>query len=614
MHGKHGPSGDSGYHGYHGRVLLLDLTTCAAAAVPVPEAEARAFVGGAGLATRWLLRHQPPGVEPLSAENPVVLAGCPLVDSGITTTAKAAFAARSPLTGLLGESLISSHFAVALKRTGWDGLVLSGACPELSAVVVDEDRVTLLPVPELAGRSAAETETALRGRLGAGFQVAAIGPAGENVVRYAAISHDGRHAGRTGLGAVMGAKRLKAIALRGERRIAPADPAGLQAAARALAARSQGPDTAKYRLLGTAGNLLTFDRLGVLPARNFQAARFAGAARLTGEGLAVSHTRERTGCAACTVGCEHRFVPAEGEAAVRAEYESLFALGPLLGVDDPALVLQAAALCDATGMDTLSLGGTLAWAMECVERGVLSPAELDGLPLRFGNGEAVLAAIPRIAAREGALGELLAEGSRRAAAELGRGSEAWALHVKGLELPGYEPRALKTLALGLAVGARGACHNRSSAYDADFEAGAHRPRAGQGERGRAAAEAETRAAVLDSLVVCKFLRRCFDDFYPEAAALLRDVTGWEIDGPALREAGVRIVTLKRLYNQREGAARADDTLPPRLLEEPIADGPGAGTGLSRAELDAMLDDYYAARGWNADGTVPEPLARAALEP
>jgi aldehyde:ferredoxin oxidoreductase len=571
-------------HGYHGRYLLLDLATGGRETLPLPEAEARAYLGGAGLATRWLYRHAPAGVEPFAPENPLVLASCPLVDTGITTTAKAAFAARSPQTRLLGESLISSHFAITLKRSGWDGLVITGACDHLSVLIVDEERVEVRPVPELAGKSAGETEAILREALGKGFRIAAIGPAGEYLVRYATISHDGRHAGRTGLGAVMGSKRLKAIALQGSRKLAASDEAGLGVAARDLRKRSLGPDTAKYRLMGTAGNLLTFDRMGVLPTRNFQQSAFAGSERLSGERLATERKKERTGCAACTVGCEHRYVPAEGEEAVRVEYESLFALGPLLGIDDPAQVLRAARLCDDYGLDTLSFGGTVAWAMECVEQGLLGEKDLGGLDLRFGNGQAVIRAVPLVAKRRGALGGLLAEGSRLAAAQVGSGSEAWAMHVKGLELPGYEPRALKTLALGLAVGARGACHNRSSAYDVDFSSGAKRLRPDL-PRGADAAASEDRAAVLDSLVICKFLRKCFDDFYAEAAGLVGMLTGWDMDAAELRRAGTRIVTLKRLYNQREGATRADDTLPPRLLHEARRAGRDAGRLLRRPRLE-----------------------------
>lgn len=596
-------------HGYHGRYLQVTLPDGHAGVHPLLPEEARRFVGGSGLATWWLLRHNPAAVEPLSADNALVLASCPLVDTGFTTTAKAAFAARSPQTGFLGESLLSSRFAIQFKRTGFDGLVVLGGCETLSALIVDEDEVRVLPVPELAGRSASEAEHHLREVLGREYQVAAIGAAGERQVRYATISHNGRHAGRTGLGAVMGAKGLKAIAVRGSRRTSIADPGSLDELVAEFRQRSLGPDTAKYRLLGTAGNMLSFERLGILPSRNFTQSQFPQAERLTGEGMAESRTRERSGCAACTVGCEHRFVPAGGDRGVRAEYESLFALGPLLGIGDPDQVLRAAALCDEFGLDTLSLGGTLAWAMECAERGLVHPA-LAGEPgLRYGDADAVLDAIPLIAERAGIFGDLLAEGSRLAARHVGQGSASWAMHVKGLELPGYEPRALKTLALGLAVGARGACHNRSSGYDADLRSG----RDPGLDFAVEAARAEDQAAVLDALVICKFLRKCFSDFYSESADLLNVVTGWDISGGELRAAGGRIVTLKRLYNQREGASRADDTLPDRLLREPVAEGPAAGAALSPEQLAALLTGYYQTRGWTPDGRVPEELADWLLE-
>ncbi|MFN3650933.1 MAG: aldehyde ferredoxin oxidoreductase family protein [Armatimonadota bacterium] len=597
--------------GYHGRYLLLEIDRGDRTVCSLREREARALLGGPGLAARWLYRHTPAGVDPFSAENALVLATSPLVDTGVTTSSRACFSTRSPQTGFLGESLVSSRFAVALKRTGWDGLVILGALPRLSVLAVEEGEIRIVPAPELAGLSTAETEQAVRASLGSRFQVAAIGPAGERRVRYATVSHDGRHAGRTGLGAVLGAKNLKAIAVAGERRLEPADAAGLLEAAAALRERSRGPETAKYRLLGTSGNLLTFDRVGVLPTRNFQQAVFPGAARLTGEALARGGAVERSGCYGCTIGCEHRYAPAPGGAAVRAEYESLFALGPLLGLDDRETVLQAAGLADSLGLDTLSLGGTLAWAMESVERGVLGPERLDGLDLRFGNSGAVLEAIRRIGHREGPLGELLADGSLRAAARVGCGSDRWSMQVKGLELPGYEPRALKSLALGLAVGARGACHNRSSAYDADFaRLGEELPDAEA--LARSALDAEDRAAVMDGLGLCKFLRRCFDDFYGESARLLELVTGWAVDGPELRAAGSRTVSLKRLYNQREDATRADDTLPPRLLQEAVHDGPRAGDALTRADLDRLLDAYYALREWSPDGTVPPNLAASVL--
>jgi aldehyde:ferredoxin oxidoreductase len=602
--------------GYSGNYLLVDLESEGCERRTLSHQEARSFLGGSGLATRWLLRHSAAGVDPFGPDNPLVFAACPLVDSGVTTTARAALAARSPQTGLLGESLLSSRFAIGLKRTGWDGVVVRGCCDRLSILVVGPTGSHLVPAPELAGLSAADTEAALTsdpGRLeleaATAFHVAAIGPAGEHRVRYATISHDGRHAGRTGLGAVMGAKQLKAVVVWGSRRPRAAQPELLARIAERLRDRSLGPETAKYRLVGTAANLLTFDRMGVLPTRNFQRATFPAAGALSGEALAGGdRLRERTGCAGCTIGCEHRFVPAGGGGAVRAEYESLFALGPLLGLDDPDMVLEAVRRCDAAGLDTLSLGGTLAWAIETSERGLL-PHAIGSL--RFGRAEGVLDLIPRIARRGDPLADLLAEGTRAAAARVGAGSDAWAMHVKGLELPGYDPRGLKTLALGLAVGARGACHNRSGAYEVDFGLGSDRLRAVPG-RAAAAAESEDRAAVMDALVICKFLRHCFDDFYAESAELLGAVTGWDLTGEELRRAGARIVTLKRLYNQREGAYRSHDTLPPRLFDEAVPDGPGAGSQLTRADLDAMLDAYYRVRGWHSDGRVPAEQQAAVL--
>ena len=325
----------------------------------------------------------------------------------------------------------------------------------------DNFQIRLDAADDLLGTTCTAAEAAIKSRLGPGYQVASIGPAGERAVRYATISHDGRHAGRGGSGAVLGSKNLKAIAVRGTLRCEWAHPAELTEYSKALSKRSFGPATAKYRELGTAANLLTFNRLGVLPTRNFQTGTFEAAADISPDVIGETHSRTRASCVACTIGCEHIFAR-ENEQGVRLEYESLFALGPLCGVSDPDVVLRAAGLCDDLGVDTISAGGTIAFAMECVERGWI-----DAPWLRFGSGDAMLRAIEMIGRREG-LGDLLAEGSRRAAHAIGHNSSAFAPQVKGLEIPGYEPRALQTMALGFAVGARGADHNRSGAYEVDF--------------------------------------------------------------------------------------------------------------------------------------------------
>jgi len=623
--------------GYYGRVLRVDLGSGAWAIERLEPRTLRRCIGGIGLGTALLLQYCPPGVDPLAPEAPLILASSPLVGTAVTTTAKFAVLFKSPLTGFIGDSLSSSRLALALKQTGYDAIVIGGACPRWSSLVVSDDPeqpVRLLPAEALLGLGTWEAERAFLQQLAAlglrGARACAIGPAGEHQVRYATISNEGRHAGRCGGGAVMGAKRLKAIGSYGRQHAPVADPARLRTLNARLIARSTGPATAKYRQLGTPANLLVFDRLGILPSRNFQASTFEGAEQLSGETLYRDHLARMAGCAGCTVGCEHLYkivdelatgapegqAPASGHrsAETRLEYESLFALGPLLGVADPQAVLRLARLCDDLGLDTISAGGTLAWAMESEERGVLPVGAGEPRP-RFGEAAGVATLLEMIARREGTLGDLLAGGSRAAARQVGRGSEAWAMHVKGLELPGYEPRGLKTLALGFAVTPRGACHNRSAAYEADFSGAVDRF-AADASRGRLAAAAEDQAAVLDSLILCKFIRKCFDDFYPEAAELLACVTGWDVAGAELRLAGERISTLKKLFNVREGWTRADDTLPPRLLAEPLPDGPGKGEGLTRAELDSLIESYYAARGWTPDGQVPaarlEALGLASL--
>jgi len=398
----------------------------------------------------------------------------------------------------------------------------------------------------------------------------------------------------------MGAKNLKAIAVCGGRAAEVAEPHGVAKIAARLRERSLGSLTDKYRNLGTVANLSVFNGLGVLPTRNFQQSTFEQADALSGETLTENDFSRRHGCASCTIQCERLFKALNGKEQ-RLEYETLFALGPLCGIDNPQSVLHAAQLCDHYGLDTISAGGTLAWAMECADKGLLPDAQKLGL--RFGQAEGIFAAIEALAERAG-VGDLLAEGSRRAASAIGGESMRWAMHVKGLELPGYEPRSLKTMALGLAVSPRGACHNRSGAYEADFSGQVDRFTADAG-RGALVRDSEDFAAVLDSLIVCKFLRKCFDDFYGEAAELLSKVTGRDYSSEELKRAGERIHNLKKLFNQREGWRKEDDWLPERLLSETLSTGVGAGVALTSAELRAMIQSYYRARGWDKHGLVSE---------
>jgi len=573
--------------GWHEALLHVDLTHRTFERRPLPRDVLEAFVGGVGLGAWLCLEAGGADIDDaLDPAAPLVFASSPLVGTALATSAKLAVVGRSPLTGLLSDGLTSSDFAIALKRCGVDAIVVVGAAAMPTELVIDDGAVGFHDAAHLAGRPASDCQRD-------GFETAAIGVAGEHLVRFASISNASRHAGRGGLGAVMGAKHLKAISIRGRQPTHVAVPRAVADRARALAARSLGPETAKYRELGTVANLETFERLGVLPERNFLSTRPSqprSAGVTTVERAGASRRRS---CAACRIGCEHRFVsgaePFAGAEGVRLEYESAWALGPNIGVDDRAHVLAAAARCDALGLDAISAGGTLAFAMEASRSGADSRADFG---IDFGEGERVPALLDDIAWRRGA-GELLAEGSRRAAAALGL--DTIAMHVKGLELPGYDPRHLQAMGLGMTVGTRGADHNRSGAYELDFSTKIDRTRLALADV-PAVVEIEDRSAALDSLVLCKFLRGAFDDPVAEWRALLHEVTGAEIDVVGL---GGRVATLRKLFNQRAGWRSADDRLPERLHT----------TTFTPELLARLVRRYDAERGYDEAGRVDDETLR-----
>lgn len=589
--------------GWFGRYLHIDVTSGTTRAVAIDDEDLAAVIGGVGLGALLLARETPAGFDPLGPEAAVVFAFGPLGGSPLTTSAKLAVVTKSPLTLRLNDALTGSDFALAGKRTGFDALVIVGRAAEPCVVLIDGDRVSVEPAGELwdGGLGLSEVEARLKERF-AGFEFAAIGVAGERLVRYAGLGNGGRHAGRGGTGAVLGSKRIKAVGVRGHRQTPLADPPRVLAIARDLARRSIGPATEKYRELGTVANLAVLNRLAALPTRNFQQSTFDEAPRLSGEALRETRERGRGSCASCTIGCEHFFAASPGERAVRAEYESVFALGPLCGVSDPDVVLAAARAADALGIDTISAGGTIAFAMECAERGLFPAGPLadEARGLRFGEGARLLALLDDVAHRRGALGDLLAEGSRIAAARIGPPAPDFAPHVKGLEIPGYEPRALQTMALGFAVGSRGADHNKSGAYQADLSGEVDRLSAGP-EAARLAVDTEDRAAVLDTLILCKFLRGAIGDLFTESAEMLGAVTGAPFDAASLRAAARRVVILKRWFNEREGWTESEDTLPARFFDDPLPGGVARGARLSRERLAAMIAAYRRERGLTGDG-------------
>ncbi len=584
--------------GYHRRFLQVDLSSGSGLFRPFPAAVLRRFLGGSGLGAWLLLHYEQAANDALAAASPLVFALSPLVGSPLTTSAKFAVVSKSPLTQRINDSLLSSGFAIAAKKCGCDALVLIGRACQPSILIVDDGQVRLERAGATWGLPCGDAEQALREQYGSSFQVAVIGPAGERSVHYATISHAGRHAGRGGSGAVLGSKNIKAILVRGSQRCDWFHAEELVQAARRLSAKSLGPATAKYRELGTAANLLVFNRLNTLPTHNFQRGHFAGAEHLAPESLSQTRLKTRASCVACTIGCEHiygiRRATDGPSAGVRVEYENLFALGSLCGISDAETVLAASKKCDDLGIDTISAGGTVAFAMECVERGMLAEPWL-----RFGSGPALLRALDLIARRDG-LGDALANGSRACARSLGANAMSFAPQVKGLEIPGYEPRTMQTLALGLAVGTRGADHNRSGAAEIDFSDRADRRHLTL-QGAELAIETEDKAALLDSLILCRFLRNALDDFYEDSADMLRLVTGWDMSAAELRVTAQRIITAKKLFNIRAGWTPTEDTLPARFLEEPLDDDMAAR--ISRERLQAAIGMYNQLRGWSTDGWI-----------
>lgn len=592
---------------YSGKVLHVDLGSQKTAVQELDAEFLKKYLGGVGLASRLVYDNTPKGCDPLGPDNALCFACSAFAGTTMPVGTKHGVASKSPLTGFIGDSLSGSHFSEMLKRAGWDGLVLKGKSPGWIVLFIDDDDVQYLDATQFMGMGTIETQKAVRKWLAdENIRVAAIGPGGEHLVRYATIDNDGRQAGRTGNGAVMGSKQVKAIAIRGTHPIQVADPQGLLRETLKLIKVSQGPGTQKYRVLGTPTNVLNMNKMGTLPTRNFQETVFDKAEQVSGEYMHERFTVKAVGCSGCSIACEQWAEVKEGNykgAIAGLDYESLFALGPNCGIGELPPIIKLAQLCDELGIDTMSTGVVVSWAMECYQRGILTKEECDGLELEFGNDQAAIALVEKIAKREG-IGDLLADGTKRASAKVGKGSEHFAMHSKGLEMPGYDVRGMKTFALGLAVGTRGPCHNRSLAYEADVKGTVNRFIAEPG-RGKIAKKAEELAATYDSLVLCKFLRNCFDNFFEEASRLYTMTTGIPLTAAELQSVGERVWTLKKAFNIREGWTRADDWLPPRVMEDPLPSGPGKGCYVKPEELNMLLDDYYEARGWTRDGLVPK---------
>jgi aldehyde:ferredoxin oxidoreductase len=582
---------------------------------PLAETTARRLLGGNGLAAHLLWEHVPPGIDAFDPANVVAFTVGPITDTTVPGNSRACVATKSPLTGLFFDSTFGGRFPATQKRTGFDAIAISGRAASPVYLLVTERGAEVKSAAPLWGRSTRDTVGALVEAEGADADAIAIGPAGEHRVRFAAMAHYWKNregvSGRGGVGAVLGAKHLKAVVVRGARKTEVADPAGLKA----LLEQAREPlkvGTQALSTFGTSFLVNPINALGALGSFNLRSEVFAEARAVSGEAMQGPYHDRDTTCLKCPVACGKQYAIREGEyAGTRAkmpEYETIFALGPMLGNANPESLILANDLCDLLGMDTISLGVTLAFVCEAVERGWLSRADL-GVDFGWGDWRGMLRLVEMTARREG-FGARIAEGAWRLAESLHPEATRLVYAVKRLELPAHSARALKGLSIGYATGTRGGSHHDTRPtpqYAPTFD------RRGTADKPAFAVRSQHFTAIGDSLVLCRFTsERGFGMFVNDPyAAMVRAVTGWDVTVEELERIGERIVNLERMFNVREGVGRGDDVLPWRVMHEPIPDGPSAGMFCPPEELDTMLDEYYRLRGWDAQG-VPTAGRLAAL--
>jgi aldehyde:ferredoxin oxidoreductase len=604
-------------HGWKGKLLRVDLSTQSWSVESIPETWLREYLGGRGLGVRYLFAEMDPTLDPFSPDNKLIFATGPLTGTPVPCGARYMVVTKGALTDAVTTSNSGGHWGPELKFAGYDLLIVEGRSERPCHLVIYDDRVELRDASNLWGRGVSETEDGLRTELGIpGLRVACIGPAGENRVRFAAIMNDKhRAAGRSGVGAVMGSKNLKAIAVRGTGGVEIAEPAQfLKAVAEMQTAMRDHPGRKSFEQLGTAATIDMTQAFGGLPTRNFQQAQFDEYENLNGSTIRETRMVANKACFACTIACGRvcrlgdgadkytvNMHPRNWNAAGEGpEYETAWALGADTGVGDLDAVLKANWLCNDLGMDPISMGATLAAAMELYERGIVTD-EMVELPLRFGSPEAIVRMCEATAYREG-FGDELAEGSKRMANKFSH-PEVF-MGSKGQEFPAYDPRGFQGMGIAYATCNRGGCHLRAWTPGPETT-GKMDPHATEGKSEWVVHE-QDRTTVHDNTGVCMFVNGAgasLERLVPCAAA----ATGIPFTRDEFVTIGERTWNLERLWNGRAGLSRADDSLPERLLKEAHKQGPSAGVTV---DLNAMLPVYYRERGWTEEGM---PTAEKLLE-
>jgi len=595
--------------GYADRVLRVNLSNERISVEILDFQTKQNFLGGRGFGSRILYDEVKPGTDALGPDNKIIFAIGPLTGTDLSSCSRFAVVTKSPLTGGATQTLAGGYWPAELKKAGYDAIVVEGVADSPRYLWIRNDEVELKSAKKFWGLWSDQAEKLIKDEVGdQSARVASIGPAGENLVRYACITADmtaprSGQAARGGAGTVMGSKKLKAIAVRGTKPVKLHDPETVMESIKEIVVAQK--ERFKGRVSpegmsrhGTLGGLPVVNELGMFPTRNFQTGVFEGTDSIDGEEVDKDHLVKHTACYRCSIACSKLRIAKKGRfvgyLTDGPEYESAWALGPQCGNPDPDVLVAADFYSDRLGLDTISAGNAIGFAMELYEKGLLSKSEVDGIELNWGNGSAIVELIRKIAYKEG-FGGILAEGVKRAAEKIGRGAEQYAMHSKGLELPAYDPRGAQAHGLGMATSNRGGCHERGYATQEMFGIPYSVDRFSIEGKGKLTKHNQDRTAAYDSMVTCVF-SIFMTDPEPYAKALVA-VTGIEELGDVqnLLTTGERIWNVERAFNVREGFGRKDDWVPDRLTKEPMPEGPSKGQIF---HLQTLLDQYYEARGWN----------------
>ncbi len=591
---------------YTNKLLMIDLSIESFEIISLPDILKQAYLGGKGFGAKLLVDKVFPGTDPLGPDNLLMFMTGPLTGT-MAPAMRGCVVTKSPLTGIFLDSYFGGSFSPEIKYAGYDGIIIKGVAKKPCYIWIDDHRVEIRDAKDIWGTDALESNRLIKQEIGdESIKIAGIGQAGENQVRYALICCEyNRQAGRGGAGAVMGSKNLKAIAIRGTNSVKVNDPEGFaRACEKAVKELADSPDVEAMRQAGTASAVDFANEAGLLPHKNYQNGTFAKSSNLAEKGQSKHLWLGSSACMGCPIRCSKigavRTGKYKGIVTDIVEYESAGLMGSNLDISDVRAVAHLVKLCDCYGMDSMSTGSVIGFAMEACEKGLIPPPE--GIDLAFGNVPAAEYLIHAIAARREGLGKLLSHGVRLAAEKIGGNASDIAIHTKGLESPAWGPRGVSGMGLAYMTTDRGGCHQRG--FPVGYELAGewdNKPLDPLSPKGKAAmvASLQNHSAGTDTLVKCDF--GSFGISTETYAQLFSAATGRQITSATLLETGERIWNLVRMYNLSEGMDATKDTLPRRFVEEPLPDGPAKGHRISKDDMDYMKLEYYKIRGWNEDG-------------